>query len=163
MHDDTCRKDCTCVDTVRESSDGRVSVSGDRLLLFSDWEAQLAFNSSRNVSGQITIDLSLRGSATLDQVAGLDHEVANSTSLRLSIEVRVNGVGGVIVSDSLTIAFEVLENSGSVEEQIWVGLGHLFLSLSICFQSKFELFCILSVHKEVCKMRVAKNIYKGND
>ena len=64
--------------------------------------------------------LRLYFSFRLNQCRGIDHEVNNLLRLLVCLEVGVNLVSLLVISDSLIIAFKVLENGGTVVIEIRV-------------------------------------------
>ena len=68
-------------------------------------------------------------------------------------------MSSVIVTDSLSVPFQVFEDSGTIEEKIGIGLLHLALCLRVCLEGEIQLFSVLIVYEEVGEVRVSKNIY----
>ena len=83
---------------------------------------------------QVNVLLGLGGTATLDKVACLDYVVDELASLLVSLEVWIDLMGCVVVPDCLCISLKVLQDGGSVEEEIWVWFLHESLSLEVCLE-----------------------------
>ena len=97
--------------------------------------------------------------SALDNLSGLNYEANDGSSFVGSIQIGINSMSRIVISDSLSVAFKILVNGSSVEEKVGVWLGHLTLSLSVSLESKVELLDVLVVDKEVCKVGIAEDIY----
>jgi len=62
------------------------------------------------------------------------------------------------IAAGLIVSFKIFENGTTVEEQIWIRLLEILLSLGISLQSMLQFCGTLVVNKEVSEMSVAEHI-----
>ena len=74
------------------------------------------------------------------------------------MEVRVNLMSLLVISDSLIVAFKVLENGRTVVIEVRVRILLESLSLGVGLQCKRQLTDALIVYKEICEVSVAEDI-----
>ena len=95
----------------------------------------------------------------MHQIACLNNEVDDLASLGCCVEIWVDLVRRIVVTDSFAVALKILVNGSSVEEHVWVGLLHLLFSLQVRPQRQVELLYVLIVREEVGEVRIAKHVY----
>ena len=89
----------------------------------------------------------------------MNNEVDNLASLSRCVQIWVDLVRCIVVTDSFAIALKILVNGSPVEKHVWIGFLHLLFSLQVCPQRQVELLYVLIVCKEVRKVRIAKHVY----
>ena len=94
----------------------------------------------------------------LNQCGGIDHEVNNLLGLLVCLEVGVNLVSLLVISDSLIVAFKVLENGGTVVIEVRVRILLESLGLGVGLQCECQLPDALVVYKEICEMGIPEDI-----
>ena len=74
------------------------------------------------------------------------------------MEVGVNLMSLLVISDSLIVAFKVLENGGTVVIEVRVRILLESLGLGVGLQCECQLPDALVVYKEICKVGVPEDI-----
>jgi len=84
--------------------------------------------------------LAVRALSGLNDICCLANEIDNATSTRVSLQRRVNHTSCFVVLACFGVALQVLQDRGSIEEQIWVRLLKVFFGLSVGLQGELQLF-----------------------
>ena len=132
---------------------------GDLLFLFLvgrefDCLLQGAWDSFNHQSQFLRLYLSFR----LNQSGGIDHKVNNLLGFLVCLEVGVNLVSLLVISDSLIVAFKVLENRGTVVIEVRVRILLESLGLGVSLQCECQLPDALVVYKEICEVGIPEDI-----
>jgi hypothetical protein len=132
---------------------------GDLLFLFLvgrefDSLLQGAWDGFNHQSQFLRLYLSFR----LNQSGGIDHKVNNLLGFLVCLEVGVNLVSLLVISDSLIVAFKVLENRGTVVIEVRVRILLESLGLGVSLQCECQLPDALVVYKEICEVGIPEDI-----
>lgn len=115
---------------------------------------QGAWDCFNHKSQFLRLYLSLR----LDQSGSIYDKVNNLIGLLVCLEVRVNLMSLLVISDSLIVAFKVLKNGRTVVIEVRVRILLESLGLGVGLQCKRQLTDTLVVYKEICEVSVAEDI-----
>lgn len=115
---------------------------------------QLFWDRLDHLGGVRVLPIVLLQDYTCNQHAKVNYPIGFSFSL----QTRVDTVSHSVISNSLAIAFKVLQDGSPVAEQIRVSDLHPLLRLSVGFERQFQLFSALIVVEEVSQVSIAEGV-----